>query len=191
MGVKCRIPIHEVRVHIPRRRSTCGVNTRSRYLQLICRSCPNCLRYIDPTLEHDLTSQTKPWALSPLISTMPHFAHRKIGESDVPPEFPPRESLKDDNSQLAEAVEDPAEREKHSPQLAKIKTADQRRAHFANREARKSIAFGPNVGPASWPSLPVFHVENKTHGFTAPSDIRTSSQQTSVMAFWNSAQNWR
>lgn len=102
------------------------------------------MRYIDPTLEHDLASQTKPWALSPLISTMPHFAHRRIGESDVPPEFPPRESLKDDNSQLAEAVEDPAEREKLSPQLAKIKTANQRRAHFANREARKSIAFGPN-----------------------------------------------
>ncbi|KAF8637866.1 hypothetical protein AX17_002492 [Amanita inopinata Kibby_2008] len=36
------------------------------------------MQFIDPTLEHDLGSQTKPWALSPLIATMPHFAHRRI-----------------------------------------------------------------------------------------------------------------
>ncbi|KAF9652660.1 DUF1769-domain-containing protein, partial [Thelephora ganbajun] len=102
------------------------------------------MKYIDPTLEHDLTSQTKPWALSPLISTMPHFTHKRIGESDTPPEFPPRESLKDDNSQLAEAVEDPTERRKLSLQLAKIGTADQRRTYFADKDARKSITFGPN-----------------------------------------------
>lgn len=105
-------------------------------------------RYIDPTLEHDLTSQTKPWALSPLISTMPHFSHQRTGESDTPPEFPPRESLRDNSSQLAETVEDPVEREKLLPQLAKIKTADHRRAHFANKGARTSITFGPNVGLA-------------------------------------------
>jgi len=102
------------------------------------------MKYIDPTLEHNLTSQAKPWALSPLISTMPHFVHRRIGESDTPPEFPPRESLQDDNSQLAEAIQDSVERTKLSAQLAKIKTADQRRTHFANKDARKSIAFGPN-----------------------------------------------
>ncbi|KAF9787872.1 hypothetical protein BJ322DRAFT_1018585 [Thelephora terrestris] len=102
------------------------------------------MKYIDPTLEHDLTSQTKPWALSPLISTMPHFAHRELGESDTLPEFPPRESLKDDNSQLAEAVGNPIEREKLSPQLITLKTADQRRAYFASKEARQSISFGPN-----------------------------------------------
>lgn len=77
---------------------------------------------------------------------MPHFAHRRMEESETPPEFPPRESLKDDDSQLAEAVEDPIERKKLSPQLARIKTADQRRVHFANKDARKSITFGPNVG---------------------------------------------
>jgi hypothetical protein len=36
------------------------------------------LSFVDPTLEHDLTSSTKPWALSPLISTMPHLAHRHV-----------------------------------------------------------------------------------------------------------------
>ena len=85
---------------------------------------------------------------------MPYFSHRKTGEFDTPPEFPPRESLMDDNSHLAEAVEDPIEKEQLSPQLTKIKTADQRRTHFANKDARKSITFGPNVGSA------------QCHGFT-------------------------
>lgn len=141
MGLECCTPVHEVRVS-----SCCGFEP-SRLRMVYC-SPSTCLSYIDPTLEHDLTSPTKPWALSPLISTMPHFAHRKIGEFDPLPEFPPRESLKDDNSHLAEAVEVPIEREQPSPQLAKIKTADQRRVHFADKDARKSITFGPNVGSA-------------------------------------------
>lgn len=54
------------------------------------------MKYIDPTLEHDLTSNTKPWALSPLIATMPHFMHtREMNYS-----FPPGESISDDTSQL-------------------------------------------------------------------------------------------
>lgn len=118
------------------------------YICFISRSCSTRHRYIDPTLEHDLTSQTKPWALSPLISTMPHFAHRKIGEPDALPDFPPRESLKDDNSQLSEAVPNPIEREKLLPQLINIKTAEQRRAYFASKEARKYISFGLNVSSA-------------------------------------------
>ena len=73
----------------------------------------------------------------------------------MPPEFPPRESLKDDGSQLVEAVHDPIERKKLSLQLAKIKTSDQRRAHFANKEARRSVIFGPNVGSPSTVNLPV------------------------------------
>jgi hypothetical protein len=36
------------------------------------------LSFVDPSLEHDLTSSTKPWALSPLISTMPHLAHKRV-----------------------------------------------------------------------------------------------------------------
>ena len=153
MGFECCISVHEVRTN---RSRVCGLNTDA--YDLSAASAPTCLRYIDPTLEHDLTSQSKPWALSPLISTMPHFAHRRTEGSGTPPEFPPRESLKDDSSQLVKAVEDPAERAKLSPQLAKIKTADQRRAHFADKEARRSITFGPNVGPALCVDfLPAFH----------------------------------
>ena len=93
---------------------------------------------------------------------MPHFSHRRIGDSETPPVFPPRESVKDDDSQLAETVKDPVERTKLSPQLAKIKTADQRRAHFANKDSRKSITFGPNVGSVSCLDLlPVFHANKK------------------------------
>jgi hypothetical protein len=79
------------------------------------------MSYIDPTLNHDLGSQTKPWALSPLISTMPHFAHIRLSPphsndkknvdsevlSDDPTEaplFPPIHSLIDDTSKLYKAV---------------------------------------------------------------------------------------
>ncbi|KAG6889460.1 hypothetical protein C0995_000985 [Termitomyces sp. Mi166 len=68
------------------------------------------MRYIDPTLEHDLTSQTYPWALSPLIAMMPHLVHTRIARnrdcSDhlAPPAssaaFPPKIPLSDDTSQL-------------------------------------------------------------------------------------------
>ncbi|KAF8644906.1 hypothetical protein AX16_008189 [Volvariella volvacea WC 439] len=36
------------------------------------------MQYVDPTLEHNLNSQTRPWALSPLISTMPYFSHSRV-----------------------------------------------------------------------------------------------------------------
>lgn len=73
------------------------------------------MHFIDPTLEHDLTSSTKPWALSPLITTMPHFAHTRLGGSatdspasssssldlqTTPPKFPPSHSLSDNTSFL-------------------------------------------------------------------------------------------
>ena len=119
---------------------------------------------------------------------MPHFAHRRIGESEFPPEFPPPESLEDDNSQLPETVEDPAERKKLSPQLEKIQTADQRRAFFANKDARKSITFGPNVGSvACFDFLPVFHVNDITSGLI----VRISSRRTSVTDSSSSVRNSR
>jgi len=58
--------------------------------------------FIDPMLEHDLAS-TKPWALSPLISTMPHFVHKRLrnDSADVEePTFPPVESLEDSIEEL-------------------------------------------------------------------------------------------
>ncbi|KAH7925091.1 DUF1769-domain-containing protein [Leucogyrophana mollusca] len=74
------------------------------------------MKYIDPTLEHDLASDTKPWAVSPLISTMPHFVHQKLHDagsssdllqsspsSPVSP-FPPETSIKDDTRHLKYAT---------------------------------------------------------------------------------------
>ncbi|KAH9006533.1 hypothetical protein EDB86DRAFT_2874610 [Lactarius hatsudake] len=84
------------------------------------------MHFIDPTLEHDLTSGTKPWALSPFISTMPHLAHKRVpgvsrqaspvaghltsshkpqspeeqSNHDGWPHFPPPQSLSDDTTQL-------------------------------------------------------------------------------------------
>lgn len=67
---------------------------------------------IDPTLEHDLNSYTKPWALSPLISTMPHFSHSRLRSALRSPShnsskfdlsdplFPPKHSIKDDITQI-------------------------------------------------------------------------------------------
>jgi len=49
-------------------------------------------------------SPTKPWALSPLISTMPHFAHKRLlptclGGISVPP-FPTAEPVKESTEDL-------------------------------------------------------------------------------------------
>ncbi|KAG2008149.1 hypothetical protein CC2G_013610 [Coprinopsis cinerea AmutBmut pab1-1] len=68
------------------------------------------MNYIDPTLEHDLQSPTKPWALSPLIATMPHFAHHRVrtddGQEHDENRFPPKASLTDNTSQLYLACND-------------------------------------------------------------------------------------
>ncbi|EGO03762.1 hypothetical protein SERLA73DRAFT_46390 [Serpula lacrymans var. lacrymans S7.3] len=66
------------------------------------------MKFVDPTMDHDLASPTKPWALSPLISTMPYFAHAKMNYNDdksslVAP-FPAEQSLMDDTSQLTMAT---------------------------------------------------------------------------------------
>ena len=61
------------------------------------------LRFVDPTLEHDLTSQERPWALSPLIATMPHFVHTP-SLSQPPPSSSSSDTAS--NSDLSSADED-------------------------------------------------------------------------------------
>jgi len=80
------------------------------------------MKYIDPTLSHDLTctASQKPWALSPLVATMPYLRHTRLpsscnhhpdspcnspscghSEAGVPhPPFPPPSSITDDTSSL-------------------------------------------------------------------------------------------
>ncbi|KAF7298015.1 hypothetical protein HMN09_01022600 [Mycena chlorophos] len=60
------------------------------------------MKLIDPTLSHDLTctETQKPWALSPLVATMPHLNHTRIAPGGEPPAFPPAKSLVEDTSSL-------------------------------------------------------------------------------------------
>ncbi|KZT25784.1 hypothetical protein NEOLEDRAFT_1147814 [Neolentinus lepideus HHB14362 ss-1] len=124
-------------------------------------------RYVDPTLEHDLTSQTQPWALSPLISTMPFLAHTR----DSPPPFPSSIPIADDTSQLtmaaaiasyssdgsasstsslssirsmaSKASKKSNKRGKKGNQDMFFANANERRSHFTQADRRKQIAFGP------------------------------------------------
>ena len=65
MGLRGRFEIHEVRL-----------TSTSAPAQI--PKLTNTISYIDPSLEHDLGSSTQPWALSPLVSTMPHLAHKHM-----------------------------------------------------------------------------------------------------------------
>ncbi|KAJ7185158.1 hypothetical protein B0H12DRAFT_1173921 [Mycena haematopus] len=59
------------------------------------------MKFIDPTLSHDLTCQAsqKPWALSPLVATMPYLSHSRLN-SHLPSPFPSPRSITDDTSAL-------------------------------------------------------------------------------------------
>ena len=96
-------------------------------------------RYMDPCMEQDLQSKTKPWALSPLISTMTYFAHTRTDEMHQVPPFPPLKPVQEDTSQLRFKTEGrPAEmQDAHAPLV--------RRSYCQNAEHRKNITLGPNV----------------------------------------------
>ncbi|OCH84510.1 DUF1769-domain-containing protein [Obba rivulosa] len=92
------------------------------------------MRFIDPTLEQDLASQSKPWALSPLITTMPYLQHRRITRDAPPPPFPPPRPISDDISSLRPAHEEP---NRSPPPKGK------RRAVFQSAARRQEVVFGP------------------------------------------------
>ncbi|CCL98221.1 uncharacterized protein FIBRA_00215 [Fibroporia radiculosa] len=89
---------------------------------------------VDPTLEQDLTSNTRPWALSPLIATMPYLQHRRLESETKPPAFPPDVPIENDISQLALMDKNGAK----SKELLK-----DRRSYFCNAAHRKDVVFGP------------------------------------------------
>lgn len=89
------------------------------------------MKYIDPSLAQDLASRSKPWALSPLIATMPHFAHQRIAEVTRPEPFPPSKPLVDDTRSL------PIHHHKISGSSSK------RRSHFQSSCNRNEVVFGP------------------------------------------------
>ncbi|KAH8108758.1 DUF1769-domain-containing protein [Phellopilus nigrolimitatus] len=113
-------------------------NTFDRPLKLPWGASPalKFMNFIDPTLENDLYS-SQPWALSPLIATMPNFIHTPVAKGVSPPQFPPKESVHDDITRLRtrKSSLDAVKGARRSPQ--------KRRAHFSRRENRRAARFGP------------------------------------------------
>lgn len=100
--------------------------------------CPSqatlmCYSFVDPTLEQDLASSSKPWALSPLIATMPYLEHKKIsGPGDIP-SFPPEHLVGNDMSHL------------HLECAKKTDLSKDRRTVFKDVARRKEVVFGSEV----------------------------------------------
>jgi len=90
------------------------------------------MHYVDPTLEQDLASTSKPWALSPLISTMPYLSHRPLETGEPLGPFPPPEPIQDDLSHLRLA-------DGHCT----TEMTKNRRSFFADTARRKAVVFGP------------------------------------------------
>ncbi|CAL1699647.1 unnamed protein product [Somion occarium] len=95
------------------------------------------MQYIDPTLEQDLASQTKPWALSPLIATMPYFAHTRMDELHKVPPFPPIKPIEEDISELRVKSE--------SGEESVLDPATGRKTYFRSVENRQRVIFGPET----------------------------------------------
>lgn len=125
------------------------------------------MQFMDPTLEHDLLSQTKPWALSPLIATMPHFSHQNVPSSDDTDADSISSSLSTSTSsqrpggmvrEVSIDAQDNASLltrvlrkfgEKKSKTLdgpnkdLQFDNASQRQKYFRNAETRKQVELGP------------------------------------------------
>ncbi|TCD67433.1 hypothetical protein EIP91_012405 [Steccherinum ochraceum] len=90
------------------------------------------MQYLDPTLEQDLHSST-PWALSPLITTMPHLQHTHLNELHKVPPFPPLKPVGEDVSELQFT-------EGNDPE---VEGGVNRKAYFYDASHRKTVVFGP------------------------------------------------
>ena len=120
----------------------CSMSPSTVFQRLTCLIARD-RRYMDPTLEQDLQSKAKPWALSPLISTMTYFAHTHTAELHKVSPFPPLKPIQDDTKDLR--LGDGAQPE----YLPEENSPEGRRAYFRDAEHRKAVTFGPNVGHLS------------------------------------------
>jgi len=114
------------------------------------------MKYVDPTLEHDLMSETKPWALSPLIATMPHFVHERIDVRASPlPEnelsktidhsFPPSQSIGEDTSQLQYAMPSFHSSSSTVSSLSSVVSSPASSSTSLSSSSRKPGKFGASV----------------------------------------------
>lgn len=114
-------------------------------------------------------SQSFPWALSPIIATMPHFTHTPVSEGALPPQFPGTKSIGDDVTRLrisrsSPSFNGPASDESDSTSLSsaesgksqrannsggttksKYMNSKQRRNYFSKADKRRAVTFGPGV----------------------------------------------
>ena len=98
---------------------------------------------MDPTLEQDLQSKSKPWALSPLISTMPFVVHTRAEELHRVPPFPPIKPIQENTAELKL-------RDGKQPEYLQAgNNPPARREYFRAPENRKNVVFGPNVSRVS------------------------------------------
>jgi len=91
------------------------------------------MNFIDPTLDHALGSES-PWALSPLIATMPYFAITKgVATPALDTTFCEAQEpiLRDDTQALRNYAPD-------------LPTPDKRRSYFSLKANRKAITFTPH-----------------------------------------------
>jgi hypothetical protein len=93
---------------------------------------------IDPTIEHDLTSQTKPWALSPMVATMPYCSRKYVDEEMNAPQGPGL--LREISLNSQDGVKTGKKR-KH----LKFDSSSHRQKYFRDPERRKEVEFGPEV----------------------------------------------
>ncbi|KAL1667928.1 hypothetical protein GGF50DRAFT_47440 [Schizophyllum commune] len=117
------------------------------------------MSFIDPTLTHDLGSQTTPWALSPLVSTMPYLDVSSAGQE---PAFPhggkasTSPSPASSNTSSPEASRPPSKAPSRASSINvdsalddepswTFDNASARKAHFATPAAREDAVLGPDT----------------------------------------------
>lgn len=130
------------------------------------------MKMLDPNIEYDMSYNGKFWALSPLISTMPHLAHMRLDSANHEPPFPPAQALTD-NLDLIHSAHSPRSSPSeessqpvsslsaiagalkstvstHDPDLGtngphslNLHSAQERRSYFYTADHRREVTFGP------------------------------------------------
>ncbi|KAI0940239.1 hypothetical protein AcV5_001400 [Taiwanofungus camphoratus] len=93
------------------------------------------MNYMDPTLEWDLASPSMPWALTPLITTMPYLEHTRLEGTVQAPPFPPQTPVGNKTPELRFANDDRAGEAARS--------SARRQSFFRDGVRRKAVVFGP------------------------------------------------
>ena len=98
-------------------------------------------RYVDPPLQEDLTSKSRPWAFSPFVATMPHIHHARLDDGSETPSFPaPYDPICENMSQIRTRSGTGRRHDAIPPRHRK-----QRKVHFRSAERRRDVQFGPTV----------------------------------------------